>query len=123
MLLWLSYDYSQLSARAQAAVEESRSKNTGLAISGITLLEIARLSSHGRIRLTPDSQTFLSDVESRFVVLPISANVAVQAFALPARFPKDPVDRVIAATALIEDIPLLTADSEIKRAHLVPIIW
>jgi PIN domain nuclease of toxin-antitoxin system len=123
VVLWLSYDYDRISARAQAAIKEARAIEAGLAISDITLVEIARLCSHGRIHLTPDSETFLSDVEARFIVLPITANIARQAFELPANFPKDPVDRVIAATALIVDSPLLTADSEIRRSHAVPVIW
>jgi PIN domain nuclease of toxin-antitoxin system len=67
--------------------------------------------------------TFLSDVERRFVILPITANIALQAFALPASYPKDPVDRIIGATALIEDIPLITADREIRKSRAVPTIW
>ena len=47
----------------------------------------------------------------------------MQAFELPANFPKDPVDRLIAATALIEDIPLITADREIRKSGAVPTIW
>jgi PIN domain nuclease of toxin-antitoxin system len=33
------------------------------------------------------------------------------------------VDRVIAATALIEDLPLITADKEIRKSGAVPTIW
>jgi PIN domain nuclease of toxin-antitoxin system len=47
----------------------------------------------------------------------------MQAFALPANYPKDPVDRVIGATALIEDLPLVTADREIRKWKAVPTIW
>jgi PIN domain nuclease of toxin-antitoxin system len=62
-------------------------------------------------------------VERHFVVLPITANIALQAFAFPASYPKDPADRLIGATALIEDIPLITADRGIRRSGTVPTIW
>lgn len=123
VIVWLSYDYDRISARAQKVIKEARAEERGVAISSITLLEIVRLSTHGRIRLTPDLETFLSELETRFVVMPITANIARQAFELPSSFPKDPVDRVIVATALIEDIPLITADREIRRSRAVPIIW
>ena len=76
-----------------------------------------------RIHLTPDAETFLREIERRFVVLPITANIALEAFSLPASYPKDPADRIIGATALIEDIPLVTADRQIRKSRAVPTIW
>jgi PIN domain nuclease of toxin-antitoxin system len=123
VVMWLSYDYDCISPKARAAIKQAREKESGMAISAMTLIEIARLSSHGRIHLTPDLGTFLSDIEQRFVLLPITANIAVQAFELPSSYPKDPADRIIGATALIEDIPLLTADREIRKSRALPTIW
>jgi len=71
----------------------------------------------------PDAETVLAEVESRFVMLPITRNIALQAFNLPESYPKDLADRIIGATALIEDVPLITADAEIRRSRAVPTIW
>jgi PIN domain nuclease of toxin-antitoxin system len=122
-VIWLSRDHHRISSKAREAIQEARKKERGLAISGITLLEIARLSSHGRIHLTPDLESFLSDVELHFTVLPITANIARQAFELPESYPNDPVDRVIGATALVHDIFLITADRQIHKSRAVPTIW
>ena len=73
--------------------------------------------------LATDPESFLREVERRFVVLPITANIALQASALPLNYPKDPADRIIGATALIEDIPLLTADRAIRASRAVPTLW
>ena len=121
--IWLSYDYGRISEKAKKLIKAARQEERGIAISSITLLEVASLSSHKRIQLKPDLATFLSDLEFRFVVLPITANIARQCFELPSGFPKDPVDRVIAATALVEDLRLVTADKEMKRSGAVPIVW
>ena len=122
VVIWLAQDYQRISPAARSAIEKAREEN-GLAACGISLVEIARLAAHGQVRLTPDAETVLAEVEHRFIILPITANIALQAFALPARYPKDPADRIIGATALVEDIPLLTADRAIRRSRAVPTIW
>ena len=123
VVIWLAQDYSRITPRAQAAIEEARTKDGGLAVSGITLFEIALLASRGRIRLTPDPETFLSEVGRHFVVFPITGTIALRAFELPAGYPSDPADRIIGATALIEDLALMTADREIRSSRAVPTIW
>jgi PIN domain nuclease of toxin-antitoxin system len=123
VVIWLAQDYERISAKAQAAIRDARKKERGLAVSCITLVEIARLASHGRIRLTPDAETVLSEVEDHFIVLPITRNIALQAFELPERYPPDPADRIIGATALIEGIPLITADQAIRKSRAVATIW
>ena len=95
----------------------------GLAISDFTLFEVSLLFRKRRFDLAVNPETFLSEIERRFVVLPITARIALQASELPASYPKDPADRIIGATALVEDLPLLTADREIRKSREVPTIW
>ena len=123
VVIWLAQDYNRISTAAHAAIDLARNEDRGLTVSDITLVEIAQLASHGRIKLIPDAETVLSEVERRFVILPITSKIALQAFALPTNYPKDPVDRVIGATALIEDLHLVTADQAIRRSKAVPTIW
>jgi PIN domain nuclease of toxin-antitoxin system len=49
--------------------------------------------------------------------------VCARAVGLAASFPSDPADRLIVATALLEGIPLVTADDEIRRSKAVTTIW
>jgi PIN domain nuclease of toxin-antitoxin system len=123
VVIWLAQDYSRISAKARLAIEEARKKSRGVAVCGISLVEIARIVSRGQVRVTPDLETFLSEVERTFVMLQIDRNVALQSSDLPASYPKDPVDRIIGATALIHDIPLVTADREIRKSRAIPTIW
>jgi PIN domain nuclease of toxin-antitoxin system len=94
-----------------------------LAICDITLLELATLATKGRICLDISLESFLQEVEARFVVLPISGRACVRAIGLPAAYPKDPADRIIGATALVEGLSLLTADREIRRSKALQTIW
>jgi PIN domain nuclease of toxin-antitoxin system len=123
VVIWLASDDSRISRPAQSAVAEARQSRRGLAISDFTLFELSLLFSKKKFELAVKPQAFLSEVERRFTVFPVTANVALQAFDLPADYPNDPVDRVIGATALIEDIPLVTADREIRKSRAVPTIW
>ncbi len=123
VVVWLAFDQAQLSKNARAAINDARQKGEGLAISDITLLELATLSNKGRIRLDISLESFLREVEERFIVLPISGRACVRAVGLPAAYPKDPADRIIGATALVEGLPLLTADRAIRRWRALRTIW
>jgi len=123
VVVWLAFNQDQISKKARVAIDDARKNADGLAISDITLLELAMLASQGRIRLNISLESFLQEVESRFVVLPITGRACARAIGFPATYPKDPVDRIIGATALVEGLSLLTADREIRRSRAVQTIW
>jgi len=123
VVVWLAFDQNQLSKKARAAIDDARKKGDGLAISDITLLELATLASKGRIRLGISLESFLQEIEARFVVLPISGRACARAMGLPTAYPNDPADRIIGATALVEGLSLITADREIHRSKVVHTIW
>jgi PIN domain nuclease of toxin-antitoxin system len=123
VVVWLALDQTRLSKNARTAIDDARQGGDGLAISDITLLELATLSSKGRIRLDISLESFLREIEARFIILPISSRACVRALGLPATYPKDPADRIIGATALVEGLSLLTADRAIRRSRALHTIW
>lgn len=123
VVVWLASGDGRMSRPAQSAIHEARQAVRGLAISDFTLVELSMLFRKKQFALAVSPEAFLSEVERRFVVLPITANIVLQALELPATYPKDPADRIIGATALVEDISLLTADREIRKSRAVPTIW
>ena len=123
IVLWLALEPERISKRVQAVIEEARRNGAGLAISAMTLVEISTLFGKRRFHLAVSLESFLDELERKFVVLPINARVCARMLALPAGYPKDPADRVIGATALVEGMGLVTADREIRRAKVVRTIW
>jgi PIN domain nuclease of toxin-antitoxin system len=123
VVVWLALEPGRISKKARAAIEQTRSSGEGLAISDISLLEIAMIQRKNRIKLNSTLETFLAEVEARFVVVPMTGRVCARALDLPPNYPNDPADRVIAATALVEGIPLVTADAYIQRSKALPTVW
>ncbi len=121
-VLWLAADSPRLSKAARKSIADARRRG-GVAIAGITLYEIAWLVKRGRVQLSGSLSSFLSEVEKRFVVIPISAEVAVSAAAFSDDYPSDPADRMIGATALLHGTHLVTSDKVIWKTKLVPVIW
>ncbi|MGD0414056.1 MAG: type II toxin-antitoxin system VapC family toxin [Terriglobales bacterium] len=122
VLIWMASDPKRLSKKAREAIREAREK-TGVAIAAITLWELAWLAENGRIQVAGSVESFVRETASRVMVEPITAEIAALAVQLPAGFPKDPADRLIAATAMVEGAPLVTADERIRGAKVVQTIW
>jgi len=114
----VAFDADRLSKKAKGTLEEARRTGEGLAISDMTLLELAMLVSKKRIPLDVSAESFLAQVENRASVLPMNAKICARAFAMPPTYFKDPAGRIIGATALVEGIPLITAAA--KSATLAP---
>jgi PIN domain nuclease of toxin-antitoxin system len=127
VLIWMASDPKRLSKKAREAIRHERKKEargkTGVAIAAITLWELAWLAENGRIQVTGSVESFVRETASRVMVEPITPEIAAFAVQLPSGFPKDPADRLIAATAMVEGAPLVTADERIRQAKVVRTIW
>jgi PIN domain nuclease of toxin-antitoxin system len=122
IVIWLALEPDKLSKRAKEVIRAARLEG-GLAISGITLMELAWLAEKGRVETTLSVESFVRQCASRMTVLPITPEIAARAVSFPDSYPKDPQDRLIGATALVEGIRLVTHDKLIKKSGVVPVIW
>jgi PIN domain nuclease of toxin-antitoxin system len=120
VLIWLAQEPGKISVAAHTAIREAKG---GLAISGITMWEMALLAARGRIYLTGTIEAFVEEICSRTVILPITPRIAALANQFPPSYPRDPSDRLIGATAISEGIELITADVGIPRTGIVRTIW
>lgn len=123
IVVWLAFAPTRLSQAAMRAIQEAWAGSQGLAISSLTLFELAQAIARGRVQITEPLDLFIQKIEARFVMKPITGRIAVLAAQLSATYPRDPIDRLIGATALAESMPLVTADGKIRNAPDVQTIW
>jgi PIN domain nuclease of toxin-antitoxin system len=90
-------------------------------VSAISLWEVAMLVERERLSLTlPLGDWLAVAAHPRTVrLIPITPAIAAGTAALPSTFHRDPADRLIVATCLELDAPLLTQDRLILRSKLV----
>ena len=122
VLVWLASDPAKLSRKASEAIRKA-SQESGIAISAITLWELAWLAVHGRLDIVGTVESFVERISSRTAIRPITVKVAVMANQLPATYSGDPCDRLIGATALAEGMVLVTKDRNIRNCKQVKTIW
>ena len=121
--LWAEMAPEKLSRKAKARLRAAEEAGEALAISCMTLWEIAYKNSRNQLELFVPCDQFLSELETDFEVLPVDRKVVMHAARLSAPFPKDPMDRLIAATALANDLTLITADGKIRKANVCEVLW
>jgi PIN domain nuclease of toxin-antitoxin system len=122
VLLWAIADSKRLSRTADAAIRRSR-QGDGLAISAITLWELASLVARGRIRGYGTIESSLNRLVEGVTVKPITPEIATLATQFPDDYPHDPADRLIGATARAEGLALITRDESIRKSSLLKTIW
>ena len=88
------------------------------AISDIVLWELAKLIQLGRLEMDFEEEGF-GEFLRIVTIFPISPEVARQSTRLD--FVSDPADEIIAATSLVEQIPLLTRDGRMLESRMIPL--
>ena len=121
ILVWSQTRRGKLSRAAESAIR--RAPSGGIAISVISLVEMSGLLSQGKVQLHGTFETTLQELIQDVAVLPITVEIAILTAHFPPDFPSDPADRIIAATARAENLPLITADQRMLNCPLVKTIW
>ncbi len=122
VLIWMASDPGRLSLKARQQIVDAR-RNTGLAVASITLWELAWLAEHQRVLYSGSVESFVRETVSRVVIKSMSPEIVSVAAHLPDHYPKDPSDRLIGSTAIVEGMALITADQKIRNSGMVECVW
>ncbi len=122
-LIWLLISPNELSKRARERILQARKIGEQIACSPISLYEIAYSSFRERLKLHTSREDFIASVEARIELIPITPQIAICAGELPVPFHGDPMDRIITATAIVMNCPLITKDEKIREVNLCKVVW
>jgi PIN domain nuclease of toxin-antitoxin system len=122
-LWWLSSP-ELLSARARAAVDGAAAKD-GVLISAISTWEVSLLVQNGRLRLALPVEDWIAHSEALPFIhfVPVDSAIAVRAVNFPDPCHSDPADRMIAATALLRGVPLVSKDDRLHALPSIKCVW
>jgi PIN domain nuclease of toxin-antitoxin system len=112
-LVWATISPQLLSRQAAALISD---RTTTVHVSAASAWEIATKVRRGKF---PEARIlekqFLETMETAgYVLLSIDAPLALRAARLPGEH-RDPFDRIIAAHAIAEDIPVISADRKLDE--------
>ena len=119
-LIWAVRDPARLGVKARRIVESAEAGEIG--IPSPVIMELGRLIHADAFTLHGRPSDVFAAALNYHGVLPMSLNAAISAPVL--RLPhSDPYDRLIVATALELDVPLITKDGNITDSGIVRVIW
>ncbi len=120
-LVWQLAADARIGRRARAQLETALALEE-LCVSAVTFWEIALLVAQGRLRLDGSASHFRWRVlEMGIRELALDGEVALHAATL-APVLVDPVDCLVAATALTQGASLLTADTRLLESRTVDVV-
>lgn len=119
-LIWAADDPAKLSALARALLQDPSHDRL---MSAASLWEIAIKFSLGRLPLSMPYRQWMDQAKAdlRLVVLPITLDHAERQASLTWHH-RDPFDRLLAAQAQVEGVPLVSADPALD-AYGITRLW
>lgn len=121
LIRWLTGN-KRLSHEQNATLKRAVKREEPIALSAMTLIEIALLASQRKLVFRDGLKEFFDDLQGNpvFRLLPLSYEVALEVALLEML--RDPADRAIVATARVHRLSLVTSDERIIGSNSVPVI-
>lgn len=122
--IWYLFNSPRLSAPARTALEQAANSGDRIYLSAISLVEIVYLAEKQRIPSGALALVLqdLRDPAAALTLIPLDESIAQAVSGIPRSQVSDMPDRIIAATALVHQLPLVSRDHKIQAAP-IQTIW
>ncbi|MFV1984474.1 MAG: type II toxin-antitoxin system VapC family toxin [Thiohalomonadales bacterium] len=121
-IIWDALNTSKLSVKAKAAIKHSESE---LLICDISIWEISMLIKRNRIDIDETASSFINLIlqTRNFNIQEITPEIAELSVNFGLEINNDPADRLIAATSIYCNAPIVTGDKNLRNASILETIW
>ncbi len=121
-IIWDALDQNKLTPKARKAIKQTESE---LIICDISIWEISMLIKRNRIEINNTASEFINLLlQSRnFHVQGITPEIAELSVNFGQEINNDPADRLIAATSILRNAPIITADKNLRDTEILATIW
>jgi PIN domain nuclease of toxin-antitoxin system len=116
--VWAAAEPDRLGKKTRAMLIQQKTERL---VSAVSVLEIARLNANGHMVLSLATAAWIEQASKILLLdhLSVTSDIAIEAYALPAPFHRDPADRLLVATTRLLNLTLLTADERILQYRFV----
>lgn len=121
-IIWNALEPSKLTPEAKKAIKHAEDE---LIICDISIWEISMLIKRKRLIVGDTASGFINLIiqSQNYQVQQITPEIAELSVNFGAEINNDPADRLIAATSILNNIPIITADQNLRETTILETIW
>ncbi len=121
-IIWAALEPNKLTPKAKKEIKRSENE---LVICDISIWEISMLINRKRLIVDESASGFINLLiqSQNYQVQQITPEIAELSVHFGAEINNDPADRLIAATSILRNMPIITADQNLRNATILETIW
>ena len=123
-LVWWLTGHERLTSAQTAALRRAEARGDRIGVPAICFWEIAKLVERGRLEFEVPADQVFDEIEEHptIRVLELSPRIALESTRLGPGFHSDPANQLIAATARVHGLKLVTSDDRIRSSRVVGVV-
>ncbi len=121
-IIWIALEPGKLTPKAKKAIKRYENE---LIICDISIWEISMLINKKRLIVDDTASGFINLLiqSQNYQVQQITPEIAELSVNFGAEINNDPADRLISATSILRNTPIITADQNLRDATILETIW